>query len=477
MKRLNHVQAWKLLASCLLLFLSAVPASAQQDSAPSAQTPVRDEQLSAQPADQQENLTQTQPDDSLPGLSFEKPATNLATGAVLSNTRSPFHWGKLSVLSVDALQVFDSNYLYRSENPLSVHAGAVRGLLVFAVKTGHSNFSVQYRPQVWASGEATQVDYASHMVDFHTFRYLTSQWGINISDQFASVPDRGRLEQIGFTSDYTNSTSTQNPFLATGRRLLTNSFGISVDHSFTARDRMEFLVRNQYIRLSQPDNTTVVQNPAAVLSEQLDIGGELGWTHTWRRDNEFGVKYAYDREYFQDFDSTAQLHSVLFGISRRLRPTLLLRISGGPALLLPARPVGAVIQPPNRQTYQASASLFKKFVRSGLTLSYSRSNNFTGQISDNLNDRWDASYSQHWSRRIDTVVGGAFVRQALTVQRLQGKSGWAEVDYRLNRSWSFYSTYSYLTQAGGPLVYGPRHLVTSGIRWSWDPERGTAFGN
>ena len=477
MRGLNSPLAVKLTIAGLLALAAAVPVSAQQDEPNSPRTPAPDEQVSPK-AVTQEDVSVRPQDEELPSLAFDKPPTNLATGAALTTTKSPFRWGSLSVLSADILQVYDSNYLFLKDNPVSVHAGALRALVVYAVKTGRSNFSLQYRPQVWASGEATQVDYASHMVDFHTFRYLTSQWAININDQFASVPDRGRLEQIGFSSDYTNSSSTQNPFLATGRRLLTNSFGISVDHSLTARDRMELLVRHQYIRLSTPDNgVTAAQNPAAVLSEQQDIGGELGWTHTWRRDNEFGIKYAYDREYFQDFASQAQLHSVLFGFSRRLRPSLLLRLSGGPALLQPARPAGALVTPDTRQTYTAAAALFKKFGRSGLTLSYSRSNNFTGLISDNLNDRYDVSYSQHWNRHVDTTIGGAYVRQSLTSQTLQGKSAWTEIDYRLSRSWSFYGTYSYLTQAGGPLLYGPRQLVTSGIRWSWDAEqRGAGFG-
>jgi len=61
---------------------------------------------------------------------------------------------------------------------------------------------------------------------------------------------------------------------------MTNAFGIDIDHHFTARDRMEFVIRHQYIRLSTPDNgTPAAQDPSAVVSEQQDIGGEFGWTH------------------------------------------------------------------------------------------------------------------------------------------------------------------------------------------------------
>jgi hypothetical protein len=479
MRRLNPKTAVKLLLAGLLLLAAAMPLSAQDE--PSSPPP-RDEQAAPAPVSHQNDVPvqQQDQDNDLPSLSFEKPTTNLATGTVLTTTKSPFRWGNLSVLSVDALQVFDSNYLFLKNNPISIQAGAVRALVVYAIKTGKSSFSIQYRPQVWASADATQFDYASHMLDFHTFRYLTSTWAFNISDQFSYVPDRGRLEQVGFSSDYTTSSSSQNPFLSTGQRLMTNSFGISADHSLTARDRMEFLVRHQYIRLSSANDgiTNPAPLPTGVLTQQQTIGGEIGWTHTWRRDNEFGIKYAYDREYFQDFASTAQLNGVVFGFSRRLRPSLLLRVGGGPAFLQPAKPTGAVLSPATVRTYQASAALFKTFGRSGLTLSYARSNNFTGQITSNLNDRFDVTYSQHWNRRIDTTIGGAYVRQALTPSLLYGKSAWSEVDYRLSRSWSFYGTYSYLTQNGGGLPYGPRYLVTSGIRWSWDTEheqRGGGF--
>src|SRR5262249_29475473 len=225
MKASNKSRAINLLLACLFFLAAAMSATAQEEPS-SPQTPARDEQAPPRPVNQQDEQVQAPQDEYSSNLSVEHPATNLATGAVLTTTRSPFRWGNLSVLSIDALQVFDSNYLFLKNNPVPVHAGAVRGLFVYAIKTGRSNWSLQYRPQLWASGDDTQIDYASHMVDFHTFRYLSSQWAINISDQFASVPDRGRLEQIGFSSDYNSSVTTKNPFLSTGRRLLTNSIGI-----------------------------------------------------------------------------------------------------------------------------------------------------------------------------------------------------------------------------------------------------------
>jgi hypothetical protein len=69
------------------------------------------------------------------------------------------------------------------------------------------------------------------------------------------------------------------------------------------------------------------------------------------------------------------------------------------------------------------------------------------------------------------------VRQNYSIgPHLYGKSGWSELDWHLSRSWSIYGTYSYLTQAGGPILFGPRQLITSGIRWNFDFERGESLG-
>src|SRR5215468_11227892 len=116
-----------------LFFLAAAMTVTAQDEPSSPQTPARDEQTSPRPVNQQDEPAQAPQDEYSANLSFERPATNLATGAVLTTTRSPFRWGNLSVLSIDALQVFVSNYLFLKNNPVPVHAGAVRGLFVYAI--------------------------------------------------------------------------------------------------------------------------------------------------------------------------------------------------------------------------------------------------------------------------------------------------------------------------------------------------------
>ena len=158
----------------------------------------------------------------VPPESFERQPVNLSTGQVLSKTRSPLHWGRLSVMSFELMQIYDSNYLFLKDNPLSAQAGAVQGLLVYSLKSSRASLNLQYRPQFWASDQTQQFDYSSHMVDFHTFRYLTPRWAINVSDQFQYSPDRGRLNEVGFSPDYSTGTSTQNPFLSTGRRMVNN---------------------------------------------------------------------------------------------------------------------------------------------------------------------------------------------------------------------------------------------------------------
>lgn len=472
MKQASQKAYQTLLAVCLLVVLFPWAKAAAQDEPAPTPTPQEQQTLPSVSVEKDQAPPQAQEQAPVDDQSYKAPV-NLITGQSLKSTRSPLHWGHFSLLSVDAIQVYDSNYLFRENDPLSAQAGAIQGLLVYAVQTGRTNFSVQYRPQVWMSAETTQADYSSHLVDFQTSHRSSPRWSYNISDQYQWSADRGRLDQVSFTADYSTSRLNQNPFLTGSRRLISNMASASVDHNFTAHSSLEFAARHQYIQLSDlPSDVPASQDPLTSQTKQQIFGGEVAWNYAWRHENSLGLRYIYDREYFHGYTGASQFHSALFGFSRRLRPSLLLRVSGGPSVILPATPPGTVTAPDAQLTYQASAALLKTFRRSGITLSYSRNNYFTGQISDALNDRVDASYSQRFFRRADALIGAAFVRQNYsTGAPVKGKTGWAEIDYHLSPSWSFYATYSYFTQNGGPVLFGDRHLVASGLRWSWDAGR------
>jgi len=470
------------LFAAVLLF-ATLPAFAQDEPAHPPQN--ADEQQADQTNNdvQKQNRTdqgpsaQPTPQTTAPSdLTLEQPTVNLATGQVLSKTRSPFRWGNLSLMSINLLQVYDSNYLFVKDNPPSAQAGAVQALFVYALKSSRSDFTIQYRPQVWISDQTQQFDYANHSVNFNTYRSLAPDWALNLSNSFQYTPDDGRLNQIGFSPDYTTGTSSQNPFLATGRKLLSNAAALSLEHTIDAHNQIEMGGRYQYIHVWE-DPTVAATDPFSAATEEQDVGAHIGWAHTFRRDNSVGVQYSYDREFFQGFDSDAQLHGVMVNFSRRLRPSLLLRGGAGPTWLMPATPPGAVGKPAGTLTFQANATLYKTFRHSGITLSYSRNNSFTGSISDGLNDRFDGSYSQRFFRKVDVLVGGTYIRQGYSnTPYLYGSSGWSQVDYRLSRSWSVYGSYTYMTQNGRAAQYGPRQLIASGIRWSWDFEQGASFG-
>lgn len=480
MRNHAHTSVFRmLLGICFLaIFLSSTKARAQ-DETPSP-TPTPDEQRTATDIDLQNDQALPPRPEETPAAadqSFDRAPVNLATGQLLSTSRSPLHWGHLSLLSFDLLQVYDSNYLFLKDNPLSAQAGAVQALLVYAIKTRRTNLSFQYRPQLWVSSDATQVDYASHSLDLHASRQASPRWAINFSDQYQWLEDSGRIDSIGFTPDYSSSNIHQNPFLAAGQRLTSNTAEVTIDHNFTAHSSFEILGRDQYIQLSQSDITSPPPGTLAVPdSTQQIYGGQIGWNYQWSRNNSFGFHYGYDREDFQATDSTVQFHSALLGFSRTLGRTVVVQVSGGPSLMqVPVLPGSAPVEK-NQLTYQSSAVLFKTFRRAALTLSYSRNDSFTGQITDGLNDRVDGSITKRFVRRTDLVVGGSYIRENFTLgAHPYGKSGWAQVNYRLGPSWSFYGTYSYLTQTAGPIAFGPRHLVTSGIRWSWNAGRSAPF--
>ena len=461
-------QWWILLT---MIFLLTCAASAQQEPvSPKAEPQEEEQPVTTTDEHKPADLTASSasaPEAYNPGLEIQ--AVDLETGQTLSRQLSPVRWGRFSLISFEALQAYDSNFLFRKIDPISAQAGAIQGLLMYTIKNRLWNFDLQYRPQLWVSTDQTVFDGSSNLLDLHTFRYIAPRWALNLDDQFHTAPDRG-LGRVGFTPNFVNGTANENPFLGDGRRFTTNLFTATLNHDVSARDRTSFLFRHQYVHLSAlPSNQTGPQGTFLGVTQQQNFGGEVAWVHNISRDHAFGVHYAYDREYFQGFEGSAQLHGILFSYWKRLRPSWMLRLSGGPALMLPATPKGATASPELRKTYQLWASISKSFRRSGILVSYSRNHNFTGQISDNFNDRLDASFSQRLPRRFDFTVGGSYVRQNFSAApNTIGRSAWAEVDYHLSPSWSLYTTYNFLGQSSSALPFGPRNLVTTGIRWSWD---------
>ncbi len=466
--RLPKWAFWPVLVSLLFILQPMQGQEAPQESSSKALTskPASDdrEEIERDRSRDESRDAQREP------LPYSPASVSLETGQALRNPFSSLRWGRLSLLSLNAIYLYDDLSLGSTSHVLS-RGGALRGHLVYDIRRGTSGLSLQYLPQLLFSQDRRQANYGAHSVDFQTFRYLSDKWALTISDALSYTPDQGYVGEPGHVPDFDLGVVRLSPLLATGRKYLENSARASVDYVWGYRDRLSLLGHYRVTRVSE-DLTT--SRPGAAPSVQIDhlFGGGMAWTHRWNRENELRLSYTYDRRYFRSPLGRAEFHTWLASYRRRLRPSVRLHLAVGPALMVPE-----FNYLPATKTYEASAILFKKFRSSGVMISYFRNHNFTGLLSDYYNDRFGVSYQRRFGQRWQMNVGAGYIRQEFTDrQPISGRSAWGSAHYRLGRDWTAFVSYVHYSDTGGFRLPGSRHQLITGFRWSWVPRGdGTAM--
>lgn len=452
---------WVIVAAMFVLFIVPGAAYSDQDSgtAPAAQ----------------ESSSRGTPQDSTPYLPTVK---NVDTGQSLSAPLSSLRWGRLSLLSFETSYLFDNNYALSKDNPRSAQAGTLRGHLVYSLRRRRSELTVQYRPYLLASDGQIQGDYATHNVDFHSAVRLTSRWLLSLFENFQLAPDRGRIQEFGLIPNNLTGDLTKNPYLATGRKYMENDAGAALQRMLSARNSVQFDFRYQLIRVSGElqNGSGVTPDPSFLSLQSVQaFGAGMGWSHSFSASQDIQVRYGYERRFYNSGGDT-QLHNLLLSYNRRIRRSLFMHVSAGPAVLIPFRPSCAVTSPPWTKSYQGSFALTKSFQASSITLSAARNQDFTGVIGDTFNDRFDFSYTRRLSPHWNMVAGTGYVRQGFSSgPGVRGQQIWFRTDYRLSRAWSVYTSIVSLQETGG-LQLGRRNLVMAGIRWAWRPALGDDSG-
>lgn len=395
---------------------------------------------------------------------------NLETGQRLTSPISPLRLKNLSVLSFETVYLFDNNFLFSQDNPQSAQAATLRALVVYSIRRRTAELTLQYRPYLLSSRGTFEKDFTSHTLDLRTEKHLGPRWLLTIGDSFRLAPDRGRLFDFGVIPDYLNGTVTKNPFLATGQKYLENDLRGSAEHFLSVRNRVGFDLGYQLIRVSGiPDAEAGTTDPfLRGLQSMQSLSAGVSWTHVFDPSRDVQVRYGHERRYYNS-GGNVQFHNLLFTYNWRVRPSLRLRLTAGPSILLPARPTGAIAASVATKSYQATFAATKTFRASGITFTFARNADFTGVISNSFNDRYDVSYTRRLRQRWNVIVGAGYVRQDFLIgPPVEGQQTWFRTDYLLSRSWSAYTSFSSLHETGVTRL-GRRNLLMAGIRWSWRP--------
>ncbi len=394
--------------------------------------------------------------------------TNLITGQALEFLVTPWRWGRLSLLSVGLNYGYDTNVLLQQNNGISNTVYSAQGLLVYSIQKQRSSLVLQYAPSIFTSSRVTEANYLGHTISFNTYRDLTPQWRLDISDSFQFVPSQNRLFTPSFAQDFSSGTITQQPVLATGEKYLTDSLSATVTHPLSATDNISFTssynVNNVYA-----NSTSTIQSP----SLGQTFGAGVSWMHQWTESRQIGLTYQYSRTILGGASTGSLYYTVMATYAQQLSPSIRMELSYGPSYGITQSNSNGLVTINTQKTYQGSFSLQKTFRRSALSFHFSRSQNFSGIVSNSLNNRYDVAYIRPLGTRWSVSTGASYLEQtALTQGVVRGRTSWVQCGYQLSRNWTAVVSYSYFDMRGTTQPFVGL-MVSAGLRWSWNPESRT----
>jgi hypothetical protein len=408
----------------------------------------------------------------------QQPATrSIETGLPLRSVVSPLRWGHLSLLSFTALSAYDINHQLQDvqQSSLGSQFTLVQGLLIYSIQRTRWSLDFQYNPSLWFYNHSTHGDFAAHAVDFHIGHDLGRRWRLNLSDSYRYSPALANSLGPAFNVDFFTNTTSNNPFLATGRKFWTNNANLALDRVLNERSKLSFTFADSYTILSggptnQPGTT------AFGTQDQLHAYGPgVTWSRQLNSRNAISLRYNYRRQTYPGSTGSTDFQNAGIGYNRVLSPSLTAMLQIGPGWSSSA---AGSTHSYHRITLQGSAGLFKQFTNGGVTLSFERNNDFSGVISNGYNNRYNLAVHRRFYTRWSAGLSASYIQQEYMGRRTTtGELAFAQLGYQLNRSWSLFTSYRYFNSDNASVnnrPLGPQQVVVAGVRWAWEPERTTS---
>jgi hypothetical protein len=390
-------------------------------------------------------------------------AINIETGLPLRTTATPLRWGHLSLLSFSAFTAYDTDTLL-PQVPGTAQLTVLEALGIYSLHRAHWGVDLQYEPFVWFSQGHTYTDFESSALAFNFIHQFSSKWNFTASETFRYAPDLAQSLGGAFSADFVSGTTSSTPFLANGRNFLLNGVNLGLTHLIGPNSTLTFNANADYARLS---GTLLIQptTSSSTVSEQLGYGGGVTWSHHWNSRNTINLIYDFRNQEIFELGQTTTYQRVGVGYERLLKPSLTLSLEAGPGWST------STFIPGYRVTALGTVGLFKRFRTGGIALSASRSDAFSGVISNGYNNRFDLWANRRLGQRWNCQAGGSYIEQDYTggVRTTKGTMGWGEVSYSITRSWSIFSGYRYFNTTGVQQLSRPQQIVSGGIHWGWEP--------
>src|SRR5579864_6400936 len=493
----RFLRAWAAFSVVLLLVLSQGNARAQSSDSSSGSSGAASTSASPSGGTATGSVTTpdggVSPDGTMPSPSSEArvpPPTSLQTGQPLWSAVSPLRWSHLSLLSLSASGIYDSNYESSKQSVPGTELGMIQAIAAFSIRHNRSALDLQYRPSLWYVNGHLNKDWAGHLLDLQTSFAITPRDTLTFADQFHYTPSRNPLTDQGFSADFTNFMLLQNPFLLQGTTALINNFSGTLTHVIDGSNQLVFQGAQQFVRLTQPPVTPqpnilcipglpfcIIEPGPPPKGEVLQVQPSMNltgkWIHQFDARSNFSLNYGFQKTWLRGtYEMNTQSHHFGAGYSRGLTETVMLTLEGGPTWFQSQPLANATSRPSSNVGLQGEASIFKRLRRGGIVASIQRQYNFAGQFSDAAHTTIMGSIDQHLTTKFGVDGGADVIRQEFSNHSPDyGYTAWGGVTYNLSRSWSVFSRYNYLHLTGSAQGYAPRSSAYGGIRWGWSPDQ------
>jgi hypothetical protein len=413
-----------------------------------------------------EDAATPNPDDE---LDQELPVIDLVTALRMKTWLTPLHWGRLSLLSVNAYEGYNSNPQFQ-RIPFGATITSVSSLVLYSTAFAGWRANIQYEPFFWFSSKRTLSDFAAASFDLRTIRHINGNWHWTLGDRLRYSPTHSTEESKGFVVDPSGGFSIGDAFLSSGRNVLVNGVIATLTDRYGENSTLTFHADQDYTRLSSfvggsqlidtlPSQEAFTFSAGVTWRNRISLKDTLNAEYTYRLLDSTGTSVA---------DVNSQAASI--GVSHKFTQSLGASISAGPAWSLYSGHNGGSDH--GRTTLHGSLALSKEFRRGGAILSFARSDSFSGIISDSFHNRYDLNFHREFTTRFHGSISGSYIQQEFSNMRnTDGELVSGELRYFLSRNWALFSQARYLNILGNERILGPEKSVILGFRWSWVPEK------
>jgi len=396
-----------------------------------------------------------------------QPTTDLETGLPLNLVLTPFHWGRLSLLSFTAYEGYSSNPAFQRV-PVGPFLTAISALAVYSTQFSGWRMDLQYQPFVWISSRATIQDFAAGSFDLRKMHRINGNWNWTVGDRLRYFPTHSTAEQTGFVAEPGGGIGIGNAFLSGDRNVLLNGAAFALTDHYNENSYLVFHANQDFIHLSSYLGQSSTDIPT---EEAISYAAGV----TWRR--HFGVSDTLDLSYgYRGQNTTSGLdvnsHTASIGWNHKLKPSLGFSATVGPAWSFYTGHENVHSPSNGRVTLHGSLALSKEFRNGGVVLAFARSDGFTGIISDTFHNRYELMVHRGFTTRLHASATASYIQQQISNQHnTNGELFAVEARYFMNRNWAVFTQLRYLDITGSERITGPEKSVIVGVRWSWVPDK------